>query len=84
MVKTRLKVDELGRITIPIEIRRMLGIKPREFINVEYDNESVVIPIQRENVNRELDTVIKYAIDKLDKGTLETLGVIFDRLQDEE
>lgn len=37
------KVDELGRIVIPIELRRNLGIGEKEPIEIYVDGESIIL-----------------------------------------
>lgn len=37
------RLDELGRITIPIELRRSLGIGDREAIEIYTDNNKIVL-----------------------------------------
>lgn len=37
------KLDELGRITIPIELRRSLGILDRDSIEILVDDEQIIL-----------------------------------------
>ena len=37
------KIDSLGRIVIPINQRRQMGIAPHEKLNIEYKDSSIVI-----------------------------------------
>ncbi len=37
------KVDELGRIVVPIELRRSLGIKDRDSVEMQMSDDSIVI-----------------------------------------
>ena len=37
------KVDELGRIVIPIELRRTLGIAERDPLEIFVDGESIIL-----------------------------------------
>ena len=37
------KVDELGRIVIPIELRRTLGIEEKDRIEIFVDGESIIL-----------------------------------------
>lgn len=37
------KVDELGRIVLPIEIRKVLDIKPKDAIEIFTDNDKIVL-----------------------------------------
>ncbi|MBZ4687815.1 MAG: AbrB family transcriptional regulator, transcriptional pleiotropic regulator of transition state [Clostridia bacterium] len=37
------KVDELGRIVIPIELRRTLGIEERDALEIYVDDETIIL-----------------------------------------
>ena len=37
------KVDELGRVVIPIELRRTLGIDEKDALEIYVDNERIVL-----------------------------------------
>ena len=37
------KVDELGRIVLPREMRRILGIKPGDSINITAEDDKIVL-----------------------------------------
>lgn len=37
------KVDELGRIVIPIELRRVLGIKEKDSLEIYTDNDKIIL-----------------------------------------
>lgn len=37
------KVDELGRVVIPIELRRSLGIKEKDAIEIYVDGEHIIL-----------------------------------------
>jgi len=37
------KVDELGRIVLPIEIRNILDIKPKDSIEIFTDNDRIIL-----------------------------------------
>lgn len=37
------KVDELGRIVIPIELRRTLGIDEKDAMEIYVDNEKIIL-----------------------------------------
>jgi transcriptional pleiotropic regulator of transition state genes len=37
------KVDELGRIVIPVELRRTLGIEEKDSIEIFVDNDRIVL-----------------------------------------
>lgn len=37
------KVDELGRVVIPIELRRTLGIEEKDALEIYVDNEKIIL-----------------------------------------
>lgn len=37
------KIDELGRIVLPIELRRTLGIEEKDLIEIFVDGESIIL-----------------------------------------
>ncbi|HZK18210.1 MAG TPA: AbrB/MazE/SpoVT family DNA-binding domain-containing protein [Clostridia bacterium] len=37
------KVDELGRVVIPIELRRTLGIAEKDALEIYVDNEKIIL-----------------------------------------
>ncbi|WP_041433131.1 AbrB/MazE/SpoVT family DNA-binding domain-containing protein [Syntrophothermus lipocalidus] len=37
------KVDELGRIVIPIELRRTMGIEEKDALEIYVDNEKIIL-----------------------------------------
>ena len=37
------KVDELGRIVLPIEIRRTMGLEPRDAVEIFVENDCVIL-----------------------------------------
>lgn len=51
----KMKVDDVGRVTIPIEIRRQLGIEPFDYVEATCDGMSVIY--QKEDAT-ELDVKI--------------------------
>lgn len=44
------KVDELGRIVIPIELRRMLGIAEKDALEIFVDSEQIVLKKYKPNM----------------------------------
>lgn len=42
------KLDELGRITLPIELRRTLGIEDREPLEIFVDGDTICLKAHRE------------------------------------
>lgn len=43
MSTTEKEVDSLGRIVIPIEFRRRLGIKAGSRVKISFENQSIII-----------------------------------------
>lgn len=43
MIKVLRKVDELGRIVIPIDVRKQLGIKEGETLEISIENNKIVL-----------------------------------------
>ena len=37
------KVDELGRVVLPIELRRTLDIKPKDALEIYVDGEKIIL-----------------------------------------
>lgn len=44
------KVDELGRVVIPIELRRTLGINEKDSLEIYVDDDSIVLKKYRANM----------------------------------
>jgi len=60
------KVDELGRVVIPIELRRVMGIGVKEPVEFFVDGDSVILRPYRRDTERadmlkELDNVLEYS-----------------------
>lgn len=53
------KIDELGRIVIPKEIRNSLNIKDQESIEIVVENDSVILK-KHYKMNRTIDNINKY------------------------
>ena len=48
-------MDELGRVTIPVQLRKMLGMQPRGNVRLYFDNESITLTaIKPTEVNRKI------------------------------
>ncbi len=43
MINVLRKVDELGRIVIPIDVRKQLGIKEGETLEISIENNKIVL-----------------------------------------
>lgn len=60
------KVDDLGRVVIPVELRRTLGIGIKDSLEIFVDGEHVILRKYRSNEDKadmmqELDNVLKYS-----------------------
>lgn len=67
MYKESLKVDQLGRITIPIGVRRNLGIIEGKRVDVRYDNEKLeVLKASSKDINGSIEDIERAA--KENKG----------------
>lgn len=60
------KVDNLGRVVLPIELRRMQGINPNDALEIFVDGEYVILRKYRSNedkldIMKELDNVLNYS-----------------------
>lgn len=67
MYRESLKVDQLGRITIPIGVRRNLGIIEGKRVDVRYDNEKLeVLKASSIDINGSIEDIERAA--KENKG----------------
>lgn len=53
------KIDSLGRIVLPKEIRRELDLKENDFLNIELKERKIILTIEKE---REVISYIKNKI----------------------
>ncbi|MEK4425141.1 AbrB/MazE/SpoVT family DNA-binding domain-containing protein [Solibacillus sp. FSL K6-1523] len=70
------KVDELGRIVLPIELRRSLGIDEKDPVEIFVDGDKIVmqkyIPNEeKENVRRNLELLMEDAMSGFAKETIQ-------------
>ena len=62
MIKRTLKAESLGRITIPKDLRDMLGIDGKDRVEVMYDNTQLIIPkVNVKAINENMDEVVRLA-----------------------
>lgn len=47
------KVDELGRVVIPIELRRTLGIEERDALEIFVDGNQIILQKYQPNVEKQ-------------------------------
>lgn len=87
MIKRTLKLDGLGRITIPKDIRRMLGIDGKNRVVVEHDMTKLVIHKADvlSKIDDIMDEVLRVAGNSyvISNKEFEELNEIFDKLKDE-
>ena len=87
MVKRTLKVDALGRVTIPKDIRRMLGIDGKNRVVVEHDMTKLIIHKADvlNDVDESMDEVLRMAGNShsISNKEFDELNEIFDKLKDE-
>ena len=55
----RVVVDDRGRIVIPKEVRRKLGIAPGSVLRLRVEEESVVLEVEREKPSERLAKLLK-------------------------
>ena len=61
------KLDELGRITLPIELRRTLGVKEREALEIFVDGDQIIFTGEKEDL-------IEFHGKKISKKSIEELA----------
>lgn len=86
MIKLKLKVDDLGRVTIPKPVRKMLRIKERNEIYVMYDNTKLIIPkVNDLDISESIGDVIRAASDSgaITNKEFSELNKIMDKLKSE-
>ena len=70
------KLDELGRITLPIELRRTLGVGERDPLEIFVDQEKIILqkyePADIFNGNK--DNLYDYCGKKISKDTIVELA----------
>ena len=59
------KIDDLGRVVLPIELRRMLGIEVKDSLEIFVDGDSVILRKYRRNEDKanqiaQLANVLEY------------------------
>ena len=60
MQMIRTKVRQGGRIVIPVNMRRQLGIEVGENVNVSVENNSILIMTQKEGIRKAQELVRKF------------------------
>ena len=70
------KVDELGRVVLPIELRRTLGMKVRDPLEIYVDGESIILKKYAPSciICGESDNLVEYKGKKICRKCIEELG----------
>lgn len=70
------KVDELGRIVLPIELRRTLGIEVRDPIEIYVDEEKILLKKNAPAciICGENDDLLEYKEKKICRKCIERMG----------
>lgn len=69
------KVDELGRVVIPIELRRTLGVAERDPLEIFVDNDKIILrkyvpDTEKEEVIRKLEELSRSASSEDEQDAL--------------
>ncbi|NLI89525.1 MAG: AbrB/MazE/SpoVT family DNA-binding domain-containing protein [Epulopiscium sp.] len=72
------KVDELGRIVLPIELRRNLDIHEKDALEIFIDNDKIILKKYQpaDIFNGSMDDLIDYKGKKISKETIIELARI--------
>lgn len=72
------KVDELGRVVLPIELRRNLNIQEKDSLEIFVDDEKIILKKYEpaDIFNGSMDDLIDYKGKKISKATIIELAKI--------
>lgn len=72
------KVDELGRVVLPIELRRNLNIQEKDSLEIFVDDEKIILKKYEpaDIFNGSMDDLIDYKGKKVSKNTILELAKI--------
>ena len=72
------KVDELGRIVLPIELRRNLDIHEKDALEIFIDNDKIILKKYQpaDIFNGSMEELIEYQGKKISKATIIELARI--------
>ncbi|WP_226585961.1 AbrB/MazE/SpoVT family DNA-binding domain-containing protein [Halobacillus litoralis] len=80
------KVDELGRVVIPIELRRTLGINEKDALEIYVDDDRIVLKKYKPNMTCHITGEVSDGNMKLANGNLvlskEGAQMLLQELQD--
>ena len=74
------KLDELGRITLPIELRRSLDVNERDPLEIFVDEEKVILKKYNpaDIFTGEMDDLVEYKGKKVSKSSIIELAKLAD------
>lgn len=67
------KIDDLGRVVIPKEIRNKLNLEAGDEVNLEYEDRKIIITENNDKIKDELEratALLNAAIDLNDEDTI--------------
>lgn len=72
------KVDELGRVVLPIELRRNLDINEKDALEIFVDDEKIILKKYEpaDIFSGSMDDLIDYKGKKISKATIKELAAI--------
>lgn len=81
----RVKVDDLGRVTLPIDMRRILDIKIHDKLLLSFDEENGAITLIKRQKSEAIKKIneVKELVDdsrRLDEGERDALHELLDKL----
>ena len=70
------KVDELGRLVLPIELRRTLGIAEKDAMEIFVDEDKIILrkyetDVDKENIKNQLTALLDKTADDSDKEAIQ-------------
>lgn len=70
------RLDELGRITLPIELRRTLGVCDRDSLEISIDGDKIVLSKYEpcDIFTGSKDDLVDFCGKKISKSTIEELA----------
>ena len=84
MVSIKCKVDDLGRITIPVQYRNFLGIVPHDRLDVEMNERALIVRkmTEKDILKNKLDDVMQAVGEckEIDPGEVATVVNILSKL----
>lgn len=70
------KVEELGRVVLPIELRRTLGIAEKDAMEIFVDEDKIILrkyetDVDKENIKNQLTALLDKTADDSDKEAIQ-------------